>query len=60
LRIKPAERFRDNLECTIEYNSLDDDLEFEALSYTWGSPFDHNGPKRKKINLLKGPRIDFP
>ncbi|KAG4428617.1 hypothetical protein IFR05_015900 [Cadophora sp. M221] len=60
LRIKPAEHFRDNLECTIEYHSLDDDPEFEALSYTWGSSFDHKALKRKKYDLLWDPPVDFP
>ncbi|KAG4419007.1 hypothetical protein IFR04_007868 [Cadophora malorum] len=44
LRVKPAEHIRNNLKCTIEYLSLDDDPEFEALSYTWGSPFNPKAP----------------
>lgn len=61
LRIKPAERFRDHLDSTIEYLCLDYNPEFEALSYTWGSPFDDEAPHRKKHDLLRdfehlGPR----
>ncbi|KAH9205483.1 heterokaryon incompatibility protein-domain-containing protein, partial [Leptodontidium sp. 2 PMI_412] len=44
LRIKPAERFRDHLDSTIEYLCLDYNPEFEALSYTWGN-FEHLGPR---------------
>jgi len=40
LRIKLAENIVQDLECTIQYSSLDDNPEFEALSYTWKSPFD--------------------
>ncbi|PVH82764.1 hypothetical protein DL98DRAFT_586354 [Cadophora sp. DSE1049] len=44
---KPLFTYDRNL-CTIEYLSLDNDPEFEALSYTWGSPFDPKAPSRRK------------
>lgn len=48
LRIKSAEYFSDILNCNIEYCSLDKNPGFEALSYTWGSPFDRDPPNRRK------------
>ncbi|KAH8678852.1 heterokaryon incompatibility protein-domain-containing protein [Tricladium varicosporioides] len=40
LRFKAASYLRDDLSCTVEYCSLDDQPQYEALSYTWGRSFE--------------------
>ena len=38
LHIKPSSKLKEQLQCCLETVSLDDNPQFEALSYTWGDP----------------------
>jgi hypothetical protein len=36
LRLAPSRSFAVRVSCSLDYKSLDDNISFEALSYTWG------------------------
>ena len=38
LKLNPVALFSDQLHCHIQHTCLDDDVDYEALSYTWGEP----------------------